>query len=170
MGEETASQTPFLFFTDHHGALADAVREGRRREFARFPDFADPARREKIPDPNDVGTFERSMPHPEGERGKSRVDLYRRLLSLRAAEIVPRLLGSRSVGASVLGPAAVIAHWRLGDGTLLTLACNLGEREARLADHRFGELLFESEPNIARHARAGTLAPYVTVAFLDPHS
>jgi maltooligosyltrehalose trehalohydrolase len=170
MGEETASQTPFLFFTDHHGALADAVREGRRREFAKFPDFADPALREKIPDPNDVGTFERSMPHPEGERGKSRVDLYRRLLSLRAAEIVPRLLGSRSVGASVLGPAAVIAHWRLGDGTLLTLACNLGEREARLADHRFGQLLFESEPNIAKRARAGTLAPYVTVAFLDPHS
>jgi maltooligosyltrehalose trehalohydrolase len=169
-GEETASEAPFLFFTDHHGPLADAVREGRRREFAKFPDFADPARRAKIPDPNDVGTFERSMPHPGGERGKSRSDLYRRLLSLRAAEIVPRLLGSRSVGASVVGPAAVIAHWRLGDGTLFTLACNLGDREARLADHRFGQLLFESDADVAKHARAGTLAPYVTVAFLDHQS
>src|ERR1051325_7054552 len=36
MGEEIASPTPFQFFTDHHGELADAVREGRRREFASF--------------------------------------------------------------------------------------------------------------------------------------
>jgi len=31
MGEEGASTTPFLYFTDHHGELARAVREGRRR-------------------------------------------------------------------------------------------------------------------------------------------
>ena len=40
MGEEFASRTPFLFFTDHHGELADAVRNGRRNEFARFPAFS----------------------------------------------------------------------------------------------------------------------------------
>ena len=84
------------------------------------------------------------MPHPAAERGKTRGDLYRRLLGLRAAEIVPRLLGSRSAGASAVGPAAVVARWRLGDGALLTLACNLGEREASLAEHAFGQLLFES--------------------------
>ncbi len=33
MGEESASRTPFLFFTDHSAELADAVREGRRNEF-----------------------------------------------------------------------------------------------------------------------------------------
>jgi maltooligosyltrehalose trehalohydrolase len=170
MGEETASQTPFFFFTDHHGALADAVREGRRREFAKFPDFVDPARREEIPDPNDVGTFERSGPHPADEGGKARSDLYCRLLGLRATEIVPRLLGSRSAGASAVGPAAVIARWEMGDGTLLVLACNLGEREAPLAEHAFGQLLFESDIDVAKHARAGTLAPYATVAFLDRQS
>ena len=52
MGEETASRTPFLFFTDHHDELADAVREGRRQEFAGFAEFADPEKRERIPDPN----------------------------------------------------------------------------------------------------------------------
>jgi maltooligosyltrehalose trehalohydrolase len=170
MGEETASQTPFFFFTDHHGALADAVREGRRREFAKFPDFVDPARREEIPDPNDVGTFERSVPHPADEGGKARSDLYCRLLGLRATEIVPRLLGSRSAGASAVGPAAVIARWEMGDGALLVLACNLGEREAPLAEHAFGQLLFESDMDVAKHARAGTLAPYATVAFLDRQS
>ncbi|MDP9096933.1 MAG: malto-oligosyltrehalose trehalohydrolase, partial [Pseudomonadota bacterium] len=33
MGEEWASTTPFLFFTDHHDELADLVRDGRRSEF-----------------------------------------------------------------------------------------------------------------------------------------
>ena len=55
MGEETASRSPFLFFTDHGPELAEAVREGRRHEFARFADFADPAKRERIPDPNAAG-------------------------------------------------------------------------------------------------------------------
>ena len=32
-GEEDTSTNPFLFFTDHNPTLADAVREGRRREF-----------------------------------------------------------------------------------------------------------------------------------------
>ncbi len=63
MGEETASRTPFLFFTDHATDLADAVREGRRNEFARFPAFADPIKRKQIPDPNAPSTFEASAPH-----------------------------------------------------------------------------------------------------------
>ncbi len=57
MGEECASRTPFLFFTDHGAELADAVREGRRGEFAKFPTFADPASRERIPDPNAPETY-----------------------------------------------------------------------------------------------------------------
>jgi maltooligosyltrehalose trehalohydrolase len=170
MGEEMASETPFSFFTDHRGELADAVREGRRREFAKFPDFADPARRERIPDPNDVGTFQRSVPQPAAERAQQRSDLYRRLLGLRATEIVPRLAGSRSAGASAIRPAAVVARWTMGDGAILTLACNLGEREVTLDKHSFGQLLFESAADVAQRARTGTLAPYATAAFLDQQS
>ena len=40
MGEELATTSPFLYFTDFTGALADAVREGRAREFSRFAAFA----------------------------------------------------------------------------------------------------------------------------------
>ncbi|MBN8906026.1 MAG: AAA family ATPase, partial [Rhodospirillales bacterium] len=40
MGEEDASRTPFLFFTDHGPELAEAVRKGRREEFASFAAFA----------------------------------------------------------------------------------------------------------------------------------
>ena len=62
MGEETGSETPFLFFTDFHDELADAVREGRRREFAGHSGFDDEGARERIPDPNASGTFDRSRP------------------------------------------------------------------------------------------------------------
>ena len=74
MGEETASTTPFLFFTDHHDELADAVREGRRQEFAGFAAFADPEKREQIPDPNADGTFAACLPRPlhPGRRNASR--------------------------------------------------------------------------------------------------
>jgi malto-oligosyltrehalose trehalohydrolase len=125
MGEESASRTPFLFFTDHHAELADAVREGRRNEFAKFPAFADSANRERIPDPNAEETFAASVPRADPALGPAREALYQRLIDLRFAEIVPRLDGARSLTAEVLGPKAVMARWRLGDGTILTLATNL---------------------------------------------
>src|SRR5262249_30158125 len=57
MGEEWWAAEPFLYFCDFAGELADAVREGRRREFARFPEFADPDLRARIPDPGAPETF-----------------------------------------------------------------------------------------------------------------
>ncbi len=171
MGEEDASKTPFCFFTDHHGELADAVREGRRREFARFPDFADPSRREKIPDPNDVATFEHSIPQPDPERAAERRAYYRQLLAIRAAHIVPRLPGAKSIGATAAGTAAVLARWRLGDGAVLTLACNLGMTETAtdsdLLARDHGAVLFESEAGAAQRARSGTIPALTTIAFLD---
>jgi malto-oligosyltrehalose trehalohydrolase len=71
MGEERMSRTPFQFFTDYTGDLADAVREGRRREFASFTRFGG----EDIPDPNARETFERSRVAQTGDE-----HLYRTLL------------------------------------------------------------------------------------------
>jgi malto-oligosyltrehalose trehalohydrolase len=124
-GEETASRTPFLFFTDHNPELAEAVRAGRRREFARFPGFADPATRERIPDPNAPESFQASIPQPDPLRAAGRTALYRSLLALRRQHLVPRLDGARSLGAQVIGAKAVRASWRLGDGATWTVACNL---------------------------------------------
>jgi maltooligosyltrehalose trehalohydrolase len=123
MGEETASTTPFLFFTDHHADLADAVREGRRQEFAGFAEFADPDKRERIPDPNAYETFAASIPEPGSA---DRFTFYQRLIALRAREIVPRLAGTVSAGAEAIGPKAVLARWTLGDGARLTIVTNLG--------------------------------------------
>ena len=38
MGEEYGETNPFLFFTDFHGDLAKAVREGRAKEFTGHSD------------------------------------------------------------------------------------------------------------------------------------
>ncbi len=126
MGDEAGSRSPFLFFTDFHNELAEAVREGRRKEFAHFSAFADPDARAAIPDPNARRTFETSIPQPGHDSGKWRA-LYAELLALRHEQIVPRLKGARGLDAQVLGPGAVSARWRMTDGAILSIALNLGE-------------------------------------------
>ncbi len=126
MGDDIGSDSPFLFFTDFHDDLADAVREGRRKEFAKFDAFADPAARERIPDPNAIDTFERSRPRP-GPDAQSWHALYRDLIALRQRAIVPHLAGTTALGAAATGAAAVTARWRLGDGSILTLAIDLAD-------------------------------------------
>jgi maltooligosyltrehalose trehalohydrolase len=126
MGDSEGSQAPFLFFTDFHDELADAVREGRRKEFAKFEAFADPAARERIPDPNARSTFDQSRPEPGPDTAEWRA-LYAELLGLRHAHIVPRLKGTTGLGAEVIGAAAVVARWKMGDGATLTIALNLGD-------------------------------------------
>jgi malto-oligosyltrehalose trehalohydrolase len=166
MGEETASRTPFLFFTDHGAELADAVRQGRRNEFARFPAFADPAKREQIPDPNAPRTFEASVPHGDPVQGPSREALYRDLIALRQAEIVVRLDGARALDAKAVGPKAVVARWRMGDGSVLTLASNLGDASVSIEPPR-GRRLFATSDDAATAAQSGTLSRYCTCAWLD---
>jgi maltooligosyltrehalose trehalohydrolase len=133
MGEEIGSRSPFLFFTDFHDELADAVREGRRKEFAKFPAFADPEQRQRIPDPNAPETFERSRPQPNAESETWR-SFYKHLIDLRRTHIVPRLKGARAEDARVLGDKAVTAVWRMGDGARLTIALNLDEAPVTFTD------------------------------------
>ncbi|MEE4154236.1 MAG: malto-oligosyltrehalose trehalohydrolase [Erythrobacter sp.] len=117
MGEECGSRAPFLFFTDFDNELADAVREGRRREFAGFPAFTDPAARAAIPDPNAPATFAASLPEPGPDAEEWRA-FYSGLLAIRAQRLVPHLRGCRSLGAEAIDEQTVCAAWRLGDGTV----------------------------------------------------
>jgi len=132
MGERVGSRSPFLFFTDFHDELADAVREGRRREFAHFAAFRDAAARARIPDPNARDTFAASAPGPGPDAEEWR-SLYRDLIALRHAQIVPRLDGAMGAGAQVLGPGAIQARWRMGDGATLTIAFNIGSESVSFA-------------------------------------
>jgi maltooligosyltrehalose trehalohydrolase len=59
-GEEYGETAPFQYFTDHIDEfIAEATREGRKREFEKFTGFG-----EHVPDPQDVATFERSRLSP----------------------------------------------------------------------------------------------------------
>ena len=79
MGEEYGEQRPFQFFSDHiDPVIADATREGRRREFQRFAAFAG----EDVPDPQDRETFERSR-LDRSDPDESLRAFYRELLALR---------------------------------------------------------------------------------------
>ncbi|MDD5441945.1 MAG: malto-oligosyltrehalose trehalohydrolase [Pseudomonas fluorescens] len=158
MGDETNASEPFLFFTDHHGELAQAVREGRRNEFADFAAFADPQRRERIPDPNALPTFRQSAPT---FTENAHAQLYRQLLSLRHQHIVPHLPGSVPLGAEVLAEGAVTARWRLGNGSVLQIDLNLS---ATPLDHPAPHhLLFET------HAADGAhLSPFSARVALSP--
>jgi maltooligosyltrehalose trehalohydrolase len=138
MGDEVGSEAPFPFFTDFHDDLADAVREGRRGEFAGHPGFGDEEAREAIPDPNARSTFEASRPLP-GPDAAAWQALYRELLTIRRERIVPLLANAMAIGAEVIGDRAVRAQWRLGEA-MLTLAINLGDEAVAMSCE--GERLF----------------------------
>ena len=158
MGDESNAREPFLFFTDHHGELAEAVREGRRNEFKDFAAFQDPERRKRIPDPNALTTFLQTTPSfHENEH----TELYRQLLSLRHGHIVPHLPGSVALGAEVLAEGAVSARWRLGNGSLLQIDLNLS---ATPLDYpATAPVLFETPANAGAH-----LPPYSARVTLSP--
>jgi maltooligosyltrehalose trehalohydrolase len=167
MGEENASEAPFFFFTDHNEELARAVRDGRRHEFASFPQFSDPDLLEKIPEPNALETFSCSRPLAGSTLGENRWDLYRRLLKLRQESVVPRLVGTHAVDAQAVGSAAIIARWRMGDGAILVLACNLGPQAAAIDPIR-DDCIFATSEAARRSARDGRLEPYSTLALIAP--
>jgi 1,4-alpha-glucan branching enzyme len=158
MGEEWASSRPFQFFCDFDGALAEAVRDGRRREFARFPAFADPGVRDRIPDPNDPATFERSkLDWVEADQNAhaEHALFCRELLEVRRQAIVPRLDRARvaDIGYAVTNEGLLHVSWRLADDAQLLLAANLRSDSAEPpAAVPTGTLLHSTHPHVADDA------------------
>ncbi|MDB5581425.1 MAG: malto-oligosyltrehalose trehalohydrolase, partial [Bradyrhizobium sp.] len=131
MGEEFGADQPFPFFCDFEPELAKLVREGRRNEFAKFPEFHDPASRERIPDPTAEQTFVSAKLDWRRATEGGHADwanLYRRLLAIRHREIVPRLRGAQSGQHATLAEGAVSVRWTMGDGSRLLLTANLGAK------------------------------------------
>jgi malto-oligosyltrehalose trehalohydrolase len=155
MGEEWASAKPFQFFCDFDGALAQAVRDGRRREFAKFPAFADPRVRGRIPDPNDLGTFARSRlswSEAEEDAHAEHARFCRELLEVRHRVIVPRLGDARVKDASytVTNEGPLHVSWKLAGGAQLMLVANLRSESASApATRPTGTLLHSTHPHVA---------------------
>ncbi|PZH00363.1 malto-oligosyltrehalose trehalohydrolase [Streptomyces sp. NTH33] len=142
MGEEWAATTPWQFFTDHTDPeLAEAVRQGRRREFAAHGWAA-----EDVPDPQDPATRDRSCldwSEPGREPHARVLAWYRRLIALRREQ--PDLTDPDLADTKVAYDED--ARWlafRRGD---VLVAVNLGEEPAAIPlGSRPAEVLAAWEP------------------------
>ncbi|CAM4119899.1 malto-oligosyltrehalose trehalohydrolase [Palleronia rufa] len=156
MGEEYDETRPFLFFAGFGGELGDAVRDGRRREFAEFAGFEGGAA--EVPDPIAPETFQASKLDPDRRRsegGQAALERTRHLLDLRHRRIVP-LLGAvgGQCGRIVAADDGVLAvDWQL-DGGLLQMRANFSSRRRDLPPAR-GDLLHAvgtpGDPRSAAH-------------------
>ncbi len=170
MGEEFAAAAPFLFFCDFHGELADAVTEGRRREFTGFRDFVDPAARARIPDPNDPATFDRCKLNwdcLDEPQHKASIEYYRRLLALRRTHIAPRLPGMSSGEFQLIGTSGLMVRWRLSDGGRLMLLANLGDGPVEGDLHFAGTATYLSQADLPEFFAAGCMPPWCAALFIE---
>jgi maltooligosyltrehalose trehalohydrolase len=146
MGEEWGSKAPFPFFCDFKDELANAVREGRRREY----DWAYARYGDEVPDPLDPATFRSAVldwQTRETPAGEKRLALVQRLLAIRHREIVPRLAGAAFGDARAGDDGLLTASWRMGDGSILGLTANLSANEIpHTSNHTTGTPIWGGEP------------------------
>ncbi len=105
MGEEYGEDAPFTYFVDHSDPkLIEAVREGRKREFADYGDEWEPM------DAQDVKTFDacklRWDTRKKGHHGEI-LAWYKKLIELRKDHPVFREVEKTCLQTSVIGPSAL---------------------------------------------------------------
>ena len=144
MGEEWGATEPFPFFCDFQGDLAEAVRNGRRREFAE----AYARHGEEIPDPLSAATRASAVPDWNAlakPAHAERLALVRSLLDVRKRSIVPLLSEIKSRGEASFASGLLRARWRAGAKSLQLLA-NLSDKNARRPGACGGEPIWGGEP------------------------
>jgi malto-oligosyltrehalose trehalohydrolase len=162
MGEEYAERRPFCFFTDFEGRLGNLVREGRRSEFKSWRAFRDPVERSKIPDPNTEATFVACvLDWSLADTGRQRrLYLVRRLLHIRATEIVPHLADMHVNESShqLLTEQAFKVCWRVSHDKWLVIFGNFGDVSARVPKQAGTDrAIYESIDGLASRVRHGEL-------------
>jgi maltooligosyltrehalose trehalohydrolase len=137
MGEEWGTRTPWQFFTDYTDPdLAQAVREGRRAEFAghEHTDASQAADDDlEVPDPQDPATFERSrldwsqIAQPEHAR---MLAWYRALIELRRA--IPDLADGDLDATTVRFDDDDRPSWVVVGRGAARIVCNLAHEPQRV--------------------------------------
>jgi maltooligosyltrehalose trehalohydrolase len=131
MGEEYGETAPFQYFTSHADPnLIEAVRQGRREEFAAFQWKGEP------PDPQDEATFLRAkLNHKLGHEGQNQIlsEFYQELIRLRKGLVALARLDKESM--DVVGhekeQLLVIRRWS-GDDEVF-IAFYLGADEVSIS-------------------------------------
>jgi len=145
MGEEWGAIEPFPFFCDFTGELADAVRNGRRREFA---DAYAKHGGTDIPDPlakatRDLAVLDWSAIDVSPQR--ERFALIRALLAVRRERIVPLIAGMSGSAEAHIAEGVLVAEWPAGDKRLQLMA-NLSGTPKRRADLTWGMPIWGEAP------------------------
>ncbi len=143
MGEEWAASTPFDFFCDYDGDLADAVRNGRRDEFKRFEAFKSEAALAKLSDPVSPATAQRSAldwTELSKPAHAETLALHAELLRLRATRLLSLLDKIGNGRFTALGNRAITASWQ-STGRTWTIAANFAP-DAIPYTAPAGEILF----------------------------
>ena len=131
MGEEWGTRSRSRSSATSAPSSPRPCADGRREEFAGFPEFSDPASRERIPDPTAEEHLRArpSCPGPSwgSEPHAAWLAWYRRVLALRRERIVPLMprIGGGAGSFEVIGPTALAVAWRLDGGRSLTVLANL---------------------------------------------
>lgn len=110
-GQEYASDSPFLYFADHEGPLAEMVRDGRRSFLGQFPSQADAIAAGAFLEPDDPATFERSRLAPETTHGAAVRALHASLLQLRASDRAFRSQHRYGLDGAVLGSHSFVLRF-----------------------------------------------------------
>jgi maltooligosyltrehalose trehalohydrolase len=174
MGEEWSAPEPFTYFCDFEPGLAQKVREGRKREFAKFARFADGGG-QALPDPTSAATFAaarlnwRTLAQPGHAEWLER---YRLLLAIRKRDIMPLVPGIRASGTCtrLSDGRAFEVHWRTDDGTILHLIANLSDTPASIASTPAGQVIYTTHPNAGPSEQHQALQPWsVTWRLERPH-
>jgi maltooligosyltrehalose trehalohydrolase len=151
MGEEWGSSQPFPFFCDFDGELGEKIRNGRRKEFASFPEFKDPQQRDRIPDPLAKATFLSAKLdwRQSGEEVHAEwLEWYKRILLARKEFIVPSLdrIGPYAGRYRILGAGAVMISWTIDEARVLVLAANLSDNSTDGFTGMDGTVLWQEGP------------------------
>jgi maltooligosyltrehalose trehalohydrolase len=174
MGEEYGERRPFPFFCSFRGAeLIDAVRAGRKREFADFVDEP-----EAIPVPDAVETFESAKltwAWPEGTAAAQLRALYKDLLAARNHWPAMRDFTHRKARLIPHGDAGVVELVRgtQDGGGLLYVYFNLADRALDTPTTHEGsrmKVLFSSElarygGGVRKAEEGGRLLPFECRAY-----
>jgi malto-oligosyltrehalose trehalohydrolase len=171
MGEEWAAPEPFTYFCDFEPDLAEKVREGRKREFARFANFGGGEHAQALPDPTDPATFEAAklnwnvliQPSHAGW-----LEHYRRLLAIRQRDIVPlipKIESGRCVKQTEHGSFAV--DWVTKNGGLLHVIANLSDKTVPMVGKHSGRVIFATHPNIRGAVKRNMLEPWSVTWLLE---
>jgi malto-oligosyltrehalose trehalohydrolase len=164
MGEEWGAPEPFVYFCDFAENLASKVREGRKREFARFKRFATDAGNAEPPDPTAPETFQsakldwQKVQEPAHAKW---LELYRRLLAIRQRDIVPiipDIKRGRCIRLENNGAFAV--DWQVAEQSMLHLIANLSDQPLPIVSPPAGRMIYATHPNIRSAVQRNSLEPW----------